>query len=123
MVAKSPTPMLDAMLASEPDLVDRVFDYLIAQVPEMLQHIAGTRLEQAKAAVRDEFAGQEAYIRVRAGSDDLAVRVLSLFNGRNATEVARELQISRATVYRKLKQARHQTPATAAKKTSQASGK
>ena len=36
--------------------------------------------------------------------DRLATQVLSLFNGRNATEVARCLNISRATVYRLLKQ-------------------
>jgi Mor family transcriptional regulator len=114
------------MLAANPDMVDRIFEYLLQEVPEMLTHIAGTRIEQAKQAVRDEFAGQEAYIRVRTAStaEELAHQVLSLFNGRNATEVARKLQISRATVYRKLKQARrHVTPATATKKTSQPSGK
>jgi Mor family transcriptional regulator len=74
-------------------------------VPE-LQARTWRRLEQAKQAVREEFAGQDAYIPARpAASEQLAQSVLSLFNGRNATEVGRRLKISRATVYRKLKQA------------------
>ena len=50
-----------------------------------------------------EFAGEEVYIPKR-NSKDVAAEVLRLFNGRNATEVARRLGIHRATVYRYLKQ-------------------
>lgn len=123
-MAKTQTPRLDALIAQEPDLVDRIFEYLLAEVPALLEHVTGTRIQEAKQAVRDEFAGQEVYIASRPDSEQLAVQVLSLFNGRNATEVGRRLQISRATVYRKLKQARRlQGAGPAGKKPSQFSGK
>lgn len=93
---------LQALLAAEPDLVDRIFEYLLAEFP----HLAGdaARVEKAQAAVRAEFAGEEVYIQKRS-SKDIAAEVLRMFNGRNATEVARRLRIHRATVYRYLKQA------------------
>lgn len=102
----SATPLLDDLVKREPDLVDRIFEYLLSEVPEIGAHVAGSRLQVAKQAVRDEFAGRRVYIPVRPADDagDLAATVLSLFNGRNATEVGRRLQISRATVYRLLKQ-------------------
>lgn len=95
--ATSPAPHV------EPDLVDRIFDYLLAEFPQ----IAGAQFAEAKAAVRDEFSGEGVYIAARpmTARRELAASVLSLFNGRNATEVARQLQISRASVYRHLKQA------------------
>lgn len=85
----------------DPDLVDRIFDYVVQLLPE-IQGRAG----EVKAAVRDEFSGILNYVRKRsqAEREELAQRVLSQFNGRNATEVARALNISRATVYRMLKQ-------------------
>lgn len=94
-------PTLRDRLVAEPDLVDRIFDYVVALLPEL-----GPRHVEVKLAVRAEFAGDRAYVlrRDRNGSHPLARQVLSLFNGRNATEVARELHISRATVYRVLKQ-------------------
>jgi hypothetical protein len=90
----------------EPDLVDRIFDYL-ADDPR-LSGLPAERLEQLQAAVRAEFAGEECYITSQPATarQELAASVLRLFDGRNATEVARRLQISRATVYRVLKQAR-----------------
>jgi transcriptional regulator of acetoin/glycerol metabolism len=99
--APSPTPLLDALIASEPDLVDRVFDYVVALVPEI-----STRQSEIKRALREEFACEQAYIRRHDASDrtDLATQILRLFNGRNAREVARVLNIHRATVYRYLKQ-------------------
>ncbi|WP_287804147.1 helix-turn-helix domain-containing protein [Diaphorobacter sp.] len=93
---------LQALLDAEPDLVDRIFDYLLAEFPQLAGDAA--RVEKAQAAVRAEFAGEEVYIQKRS-SRDIAGEVLRLFNGRNATEVARRLQIHRATVYRYLKQA------------------
>ena len=61
---------------------------------------------EIKRAVRDEFAGERVYVQRRRADDisPLAAEVLKLFNGRNATEVARQLRVSRATVYRMLKQ-------------------
>ncbi|MGK2897216.1 MAG: hypothetical protein ACSLE9_00815 [Burkholderiaceae bacterium] len=93
---------------ADPDLVDRIFEYIVQLLPEL----AGRHLD-VKRAIRDEFASERVYVR-RAGGErsrrsadephPLAGEVLRMFNGRNATEVARELRISRATVYRLLKQ-------------------
>lgn len=100
-MTNTPPKDLKDLLAAEPDLVDRIFDYLLAEFPQ----IAGDadRVKRAQAAVRAEFAGEEVYIQKRS-SKELASEVLRLFNGRNATEVARRLGIHRATVYRYLKQ-------------------
>lgn len=86
---------------ADPDLVDRVFDYLRSLLPELAE-----REGDIKRAVRAEFAGQRAYIRSQqAGADHkLAIEVLRLFNGRNAREIGRKLRISKSTVYRLLKQ-------------------
>lgn len=92
---------LQALLAAEPDLVDRIFEYLLTEFPQLAGDAA--RVYKAQSAVRAEFAGEEVYIQKRS-SKDIAAEVLRLFNGRNATEVARRLQIHRATVYRYLKQ-------------------
>lgn len=90
---------------ADPDLVDRMFDYVLQILPELAD-----RMDEAKAAVRAEFGGTDSYVRSeetkarQERSAALAREVLSIFNGRNATEVARRLNISRATVYRMLKQ-------------------
>lgn len=99
----SPTPQLDALLAVQPDLVDRIFEYLIAAHPE----IATLKLDSTRQAVRAEFHGERARIGPRSTSERrrLMQDVLALFNGRNAAEIARRLGLSRATVYRWLKQA------------------
>lgn len=96
----SPTPELDARIKADPDLVDRIFEYLLKEFPQ----IAVLQLETTKRAVREEFAGQEAYVQARP-RERVAAQVLALFNGRNASEVARRLGIGRATVYRCIKQA------------------
>lgn len=96
----SPTPRLDALVAADPDLVDRIFDYVVQLVPQIAE-----RKIEIKAALREEFASERAYIRRRSADEGtLAAEVLRLFNGRNASEVARKLDIHRATVYRLLKQ-------------------
>lgn len=99
----SDTPRLNGLIADNPDLVDRIFAYLIEIVPAIAQD--KEHLEQAKAAVRDEFGGCEAWVRSprTEKSRAMADQVLSMFNGRNATEVARALNIGRATVYRCIK--------------------
>lgn len=101
-MTRSPTPKLDTLIAKDPDLVDRIFEYLLAEFPQ----IAGPKLEGSMRALRERFGAQEVYVRSQAAQDrrDQADAVLSLFNGRNATEVARRLNISRATVYRLIKQ-------------------
>lgn len=104
--AASPAPghVLSARF-SDPDLVDRIFDYLVELLPDIT-----ARAPEVKAAIRDEFGGEEVYVRSGQAmqraqrSRQTASEVLAMFNGRNATEVARRLGISRATVYRIIKQ-------------------
>ena len=102
-----PPAALQRLLAAEPDLVDRIFDYVLELIPE-LASVTDTpaKIDKAKAAVRSEFKGDRAYVRSSAeeARRELARQVLTQFNGRNATELARRLRISRATVYRYLKQ-------------------
>lgn len=85
------------------DLVDRIFEYLLEEFPQ----IAGPGFAKAKKAVRAEFAGERPYIASKTEADRhaLAVTVLGMFNGRNAREIARRLGIGRTTVYRIIKQA------------------
>lgn len=82
------------------DLVERIVDYIAAECPEILP-----LAEKLKAAARNEFRGNRAYIprRSEAERERIAQEVLSHFNGRNASEVARRLNISRASVYRIIK--------------------
>lgn len=99
----SPTPALQSLLEASPDLVDRIFDYVVELCPE----ISADRVADLKQAAREEFAGERCYINERSRTDrqEMVAKVLALFNGRNASEVARRLSISRATVYRYIKQA------------------
>lgn len=94
-------------MLGDPDLVDRIFEYLVAEVPAMKEAAELGRLAEMKLAVRHEFSGDRQNIgrRTEAGRRDLAGSVLAMFNGRNASEVGRRLGVSRATVYRMLKQA------------------
>jgi Mor family transcriptional regulator len=92
--------MVSTAVFTNPDLVDAIFAYIFEEFPEFRE-----RIEAMKEATRKEFSGIETYIphRSQAERDKLARDVLSLFNGRNATEVARRLNIGRATVYRIIK--------------------
>lgn len=101
----SKPPALKDLIAAEPDLVDRIFDYLLAEFPQ-IAGLPADKIDSTKTAVRAEFRGEECYIAGRPATvrQQTVAQVLALFNGRNATEVARRLQISRATVYRVLKQ-------------------
>ena len=107
----NPTPKLSAMIAAEPDLVDRIFDYIFSDpvLSEAIKKSAlseKTTVAKLKTAVRAEFRGEECYIAGKPATarQEQVSQVLALFNGRNAHEVARRLRISRATVYRHLKQ-------------------
>lgn len=82
------------------DLIDRIFDYIVAEMPEMRE-----RAEALKENARHEFGGCDTYIPRRSDADRqrIVVMVLELFNGRNATEIARRLKIGRASVYRIIK--------------------
>jgi hypothetical protein len=94
-------PVLPLPIA-DPDIVDRMFE-LLAEDPA-LQKMDPQVLAQVKAQLRREFRGE---VRQTSPQDraDPVHKVLSLFNGRNATEIARHLRISRASVYRYIKQA------------------
>jgi hypothetical protein len=54
----SSTPQLDALHRAQPDLVDRIFDYLLGEFPQL----AGKKFEGVKKDLREEFAGQDVYI-------------------------------------------------------------
>jgi len=84
----------------EPDLVTAIFDVLIESHPDLM-----ALREEGEAAVRHRLKGLRGTVTDQPDSDTLARRVLSMFNGRNPREVARRLRVSRATVYRILKQA------------------
>lgn len=101
-----PTPKLAALIQAEPDLVDRIFEYIFSD-PALALTIEQSSLSNLKAAVRAEFKGEECYIAGKPATarQQQVSQVLALFDGRNASEVARRLQIGRATVYRVLKQA------------------
>lgn len=89
------------------DFVDRLFAYMLHLVPEL-----APRAADIKGLVRKEFGGEWLY--VRQGRDQRARQlqrtVARMFDGRNASEIARLLGISRATVYRCLKQAGEDRP-------------
>jgi DNA invertase Pin-like site-specific DNA recombinase len=91
----------DAALG-DTDLVEMVVGFIIEMCPELHAH-----QEHLKAEIRMEFSGLITYIPRRSLEQRrrTAQQVLTMFNGRNATEVARKLGIGRATVYRIIKQA------------------
>ena len=90
-------PLFDA----EPDLVDRIFDYIAQELPEVSGSVCHLKLK-----VRQEVRGEECYIAGRPATarQQQGAQVRAMFNGRNATEVARRLGICRVTVWRMLKQ-------------------
>lgn len=92
--------MVSDSVFNNPDLVDAIFEYIFAEFPEL-----AARINEMKDATRREFSGIETYIPQRSPADRerIAREVMSLFNGRNASEVARRLKIGRATVYRIIK--------------------
>lgn len=98
-----PTPpsQLQEIIAAEPDLVDRIFDFIVAEHPLISEAVL-----KLKDQVRAEFAGGLHYVPQKSQTDrqQRVAEVLSLFNGRNATEVARQLGVGRTTVYRIIKQ-------------------
>lgn len=104
---------IDSMTQSAPDLVDRIFEYIfsdpaLAEAVQRHSQTADSNVSKLKDAVRAEFKGEKCYIAARPATaqQQTVAEVLALFNGRNATEVARRLGISRPTVYRYIKQAR-----------------
>ena len=104
------TPDLAALIQAEPDLVDRIFDYIFSDPdpdPALAVAIEKASVSKIKTMVRAEFKGEMFYVAGRPVTErqKIVAQTLALFDGRNATEVARRLGIGRATVYRYLKQA------------------
>ena len=100
-MAKKQLPPLQTLIDAEPDLVDRIFDYILTEMPEISAAVL-----KHKSAVRAEFAGEKCYIANRPAThrQEQAAQVLALFNGRNTHEIARKLHISPVTVWRYIKQ-------------------
>jgi hypothetical protein len=91
---------------ADPDFVDRVWDYMLQSFPQ-LAGIPSGQVDDVKQHIRRSERGERPYITPAsaASREREAQHILRLFNGRNATEVAREVGCSRAKVYRVLKQA------------------
>ena len=91
----------------DPDVVDRIFEYMLTELPQISESV-----QKYKEAVRAEFAGEKCYIANRPATkrQEEAAMVLSLFNGRNTSEIARKLNISPVTVWRYIKQQGHAKP-------------
>ncbi len=97
---KRPSGTDHARREAEADLVTAFFDVLLEVRPDLaeIRH-------EGEQVVRHRLKGLRGTITDRPDRDTLARRVLEMFNGRNAREVARRLRVSRGTVYRLLKQA------------------
>jgi len=87
---------------ADPDLVDRIISLLCDLQPAWREN--PKVLRQAEAAVRAELGGHRHYVRMDPHAA-LAREVLMRFNGTNVSEVARQLGVGRATVYRVIRQA------------------
>lgn len=82
------------------DIVTRFFELLAQAAPSLSESLA----LEIEHQIRHEFAGERVYIAKR--DDALAERIAEKFNGRNVREIAREMHVSRRTVYRSIKKAR-----------------
>lgn len=99
--AISPTPCLDRIIERDPDIVDRMFDYLLQQMPELAGRVG--ELAKAERALRSEFkASRGLHVRSPQADDrrELRAAVLSYPPGTSAGQVAREHGISAITVRR-----------------------
>lgn len=82
------------------DLLRRIIETIQEMHPSFTDDLA----REIESSLRAEFAGETAYIyKHKAERDRLMFEVRQRFNGRNATEIARELGIGRTTVYRIIK--------------------
>ncbi len=107
----SKTPTFNTLTQAAPDLVDRIFEYIfsdptLADAVNRYSKADDSTVVKLKDAVRAEFKGEKCYVvgRPATARQQTVADILALFNGRNATEVARRLGVSRSTVYRTLKQ-------------------
>lgn len=91
------------------DIVTRFFELLAEADPSLSKSLAAEMERQ----IRHEFAGERVYIAKR--DDALSERIAEKFNGRNVREIAREMHVSRRTVYRSIKKARKHSAMTGQK--------
>lgn len=95
------TPGLDRIIQRDPDIVDRLFAYLLEQMPELSGHAA--ELSKAERALRTEFRAERG-VHVRSPRDDerreIRDRVRQYPAGTTCLTIARELGVSRWTVMR-----------------------
>ena len=97
-----------AIVERTSDFVETLFDMLVAA-----GKISPAQALEAKPLVRSHFGCERYYVAANNPSADAKQRahaVLSLFNGRNAREVARRLGIGKTTVYRIIKQSGRPQP-------------
>lgn len=87
------------------DLVTAMFDLLEETHPDVIK----PHRDILEADVRHYMKGARGTIMDKPDSETRARRVLALFNGRNAREVARKLGIGKTSVYRYIKQAGKQS--------------
>ena len=75
--------------------------------PEIVHDVSQRLAEKIERRLRALMAGDRGYISSQSAADRQAThdRVRRMFNGCNATQIARELHLGRATVYRILKRA------------------
>lgn len=102
------TNQLQAIAAPAADLVDRIIEMLQTDFPDMAETLAAYESD-----IRAEFSGERCYIRGTPATDRqrrVSAVLGMLANGRNATTIARRLQIPRPTVYRIIKQAAQPQP-------------
>lgn len=99
--AISPTPGLDRIIQRDPDIVDRLFAYLLQQMPELSSRTA--ELASAERAVRSEFRAERG-LHVRSPRDDerqeIRDKIRQYPAGTTCLTIARELGVSRWTVMR-----------------------
>ena len=102
--SRAPVPSTEPKASDDPDLVQRMIEYIAAELPELNAEVR-MRVEEN---LRREFSGERVTVRrTRPGEVEArAQKVRRLFNGRNATELARTLGVGRATVYRIVKTGR-----------------
>jgi len=82
------------------DIVTRFIELLTQVAPSLSESLA----LEIEYQIRQEFAGERIYIAKR--DEAIASRIAEKFNGRNVRELAREMHVSRRTIYRAIKKTR-----------------
>jgi Mor family transcriptional regulator len=82
------------------DIIKRFIEILAEAQPSFSEGVA-LHIEQQ---LRHEFSGERVYITKR--DESIGLLIAERFNGNNTDKIARELHVSRRTVYRALKKRR-----------------